>query len=73
MLTAKTAKGNVDVKLDRQTELTRDDQKVQLADLKRGIRVIVDVPEGSKDRAAHSVKLGSLSKTVDPHRAGPGK
>src|SRR6266496_2761671 len=52
VLTVKTAKGNVDVKLDNQTELTRNDQKAQLADLKPGVRVIVDVPEGSKDKIA---------------------
>src|SRR5882724_1767878 len=52
VLTVKTAKGNVDVKLDSQTELTRNDQKAQLADLKPGARVIVDVPAGSKEKIA---------------------
>ena len=73
VLTVKTAKGNVDVKLDNQTELTRNDQKAQLADLKLGARVIVDVPEGSKDKIAHSVKIGALTKTVDQHRQGARK
>ena len=73
VLTVKTAKGNVDVKLDNQTDLTRNDQKAQLADLKLGARVIVDVPEGSKDKIAHSVKIGALTKTVDQHRPGTRK
>ena len=73
VLTVKTAKGNVDVKLDNQTELTRNDQKAQLADLKLGARVIVDVPEGSKDKIAHSVKIGALTKTVDQHKNGSRK
>ena len=73
VLTVKTAKGNVDVKLDNQTDLTRNDQKAQLADLKLGARVIVDVPEGSKDKIAHSVKIGALTKTVDQHRQGTRK
>ena len=68
VLTVKTAKGNVDVKLDNRTELTRNDQKAQLADLKVGARVIVEVPEGSKDKIAHSVKIGALTKTVDPQK-----
>src|SRR5713226_1125087 len=73
VLTVKTAQGNVDVKLDNQTDLTRNDQKAQLADLKPGARVIVDVPEGSKDRIAHSVKIGALTKPVDQHTHGSHK
>src|SRR3984893_16332320 len=69
VLTVKTAKGNVDVKLDNHTDLTRNDHKAQLADLKPGVRVIVDVPEGNpegnKDKIAHSVKIGALTKPVD--------
>lgn len=59
VLTVKTAKGNVDVKLDDKTEISRGDQKATAADLKPGLRVIVDIPEGSKDNLAHSVKLGA--------------
>jgi len=59
VLTVKTTKGNVDVKLDDKTEITKSDQKAQIADLKPGTRVVVDIPEGSKDRIAHSVKLGT--------------
>jgi hypothetical protein len=68
VLTIKTAKGNVDVKLDSKTELTRDDQKAQLVDLKPGSRVIVDLPEGVKDPTAHSVKIGTLTKNTDETR-----
>ena len=73
VLTVKTAKGNVDVKLNNQTDLTRNDQKAKLADLKLGARVIVDVSEGSKDKVAHSVKIGALTKTVDQRRYGTRK
>jgi hypothetical protein len=59
VLTVKTANGNVDVKLDGKTELTKNSQKAQLSDLKPGVRVVVDVPEGSKDKIAHSVKIGT--------------
>lgn len=57
-LTVKTAKGDVDVKLNDRTEITKSDQKAQVGDLKPGTRVVVDVPEGSKDRVAHSIKIG---------------
>src|SRR4029077_10061041 len=64
VVTVKTAKGNVDVKLDDKTELTKNDQKAQLSDLAPGARVVVDIPEGSKDKIAHSVKIGTASKAV---------
>jgi len=64
VLTVKTAKGNVDVKLDDKTELTKNGQKAQLADLAPGARVVVDIPEGNKDKLAHSVKIGTASKAV---------
>jgi hypothetical protein len=67
VLTVKTAQGNVDVKLSDKTELTKDDQKAQLLDLTPGARVVVDIPEGSKDKMAHSVKIGAGGKTVDEH------
>ncbi|HUI79634.1 MAG TPA: hypothetical protein VLY24_17030 [Bryobacteraceae bacterium] len=66
VLTVKTAKGNVDVKLDDKTELTKSDQKAQMADLKPGTRVVVDIPEGSKDKVAHSVKLGTAGASPSP-------
>ena len=58
VMTVKTAKGDVDVKLNAQTEISKGDQKVAVDDLKPGTRVVVDIPEGSKDRTAHSVKMG---------------
>jgi len=58
VVTVKTAKGNVDVRLDGKTEITKNDQKAGAADLKPGVRVVVDIPEGSKDKIAHSVKIG---------------
>src|SRR5579872_5781929 len=61
VLTVKTAKGNVDVKLDDKTELTKSDQKAQRQDLIPGARVVVDIPEGNKEMLAHSVKIGSSS------------
>src|ERR1700739_1815165 len=57
VLTVKTAKGNVDVRLSEKTEITNNDQRAEPADLKPGTRVVVDVPEGSKDKVAHSVKV----------------
>jgi hypothetical protein len=59
VLTVKTARGNVDVKLDAKTEVSRGDQKVQVSDLKPGLRVVVDIPEDSKEKIAHSVKVGT--------------
>lgn len=61
VLTVKTTKGNVDVKLDDKTEISKGDQKALTADLKPGLRVIVDIPEGSKDKIAHSVKIGAAA------------
>jgi hypothetical protein len=66
VMTVKTAKGNVDVKLDDKTELTMNSQKAQVADLKPGARVVVDVPEGSKDNIAHSVKIGAAASAGQP-------
>ncbi len=59
VLTIDTAQGNVDVKLDNQTDLTMNGQKAQQADLKIGARVVVDVPQGSKEKVARSVKIGA--------------
>jgi hypothetical protein len=61
VVTVKTAKGDVDVKLTDKTEITRGDQKAGIADLKPGMRVVIDVPEGNKDHVAHSIKLGVAS------------
>ena len=67
VLTVKTAKGNVDVKLDDKTELTKNDLKAQRQDLIPGARVVVDIPEGNKEMLAHSVKIGTSAKAVDTH------
>src|SRR5207237_1958269 len=56
VLTVKTTHGNVDVKLDSRTNLTRDDRKALVSDLQPGARVIAGVPEGSKDHIARSVR-----------------
>jgi hypothetical protein len=67
VLTVKTAKGNVDVRLDDKTEITKNGQKESVADLKPGARVVVDIPEGAKEKIAHSVKIGVTDST--PHTA----
>ena len=64
VLTVKTAKADVDVRLNDQTEITKGDQKAQIADLKPGTRVVVDVPEGGKDKTAHSIKVGVAAATA---------
>ena len=63
VLTVKTAKGNVDVKLDSRTDLTRNNHKAQVSDLKPGARVIAEVPEGSQDHIAQSVRIGTTPST----------
>jgi hypothetical protein len=70
VLTVKTAKGNIDVRLNEKTTITKNEQKAGIADLKSGTRVVVDVPEGSKDKIAHSVKVG-VSGTTDTHAHSP--
>ncbi len=71
VLTVKTAKGDVPVSLDAKTEITRNDKPAQAADLKAGVRVVArDIPEGSKTKLAHSVKIGTAAKaatTADAH------
>lgn len=67
VLTVKTTKGNVDVKIDDKTEISRGDAKAAAADLKPGARVIVDIPEGSKDNLAHSVKIGAAAAAHTDH------
>ena len=58
VLTVKTAKGNIIVKLDSRTDITRNDHKAQVLDLKPGARVIAEVPEGSQNHIAQSVRIG---------------
>jgi hypothetical protein len=69
VLTVKTPTGNVDVKLDDKTTFTKNSQKAQVSDLTPGARVLVDVPEDSKDKIAHSVKIGtSAAGDHDAHK-----
>ncbi len=67
ILTVRTAKGDVDVKLDAKTEITKDDKKAAVGDLTVGLRVVVDLPEGEKAPAAHSVKIGVAEAAPDEH------
>ena len=68
VVTVKTTAGNVDVKLDSKTEITRNAQESSELPILRSVREvsIVDVPEGSKDKVAHSVKLGVTSARAKP-------
>ena len=61
VLTLKTSTGIVDVKLDAKTEFTKGTQKAELTDLAPGVRVVVDIPEESKDKVAHAVKIGTAA------------
>ena len=63
VLTVRTAKGDVNVKLDKNTEFTHNDRKAQVSDLKPGARVIAEVPEGSQDHAAQSVRIGDAPRS----------
>ena len=67
VLTVKTDHGNVDVKLDNRTNLIRNDRKALVSDLKPGVRVIAEVPGGSKDHVAQSVRIGAFPKTAPSH------
>ena len=58
VLTVKTARGDVSVKLNGKTEITKDGKAALPADLKPGLRVVVDIPEDDKTMTAHSVKIG---------------
>jgi hypothetical protein len=71
MMTVTTAKGDVIVMLNDKTEITKDTKKAALADLIPGARVVVDIPEGNKDKLAHSVKIGVAAAAAhhDDHDA----
>lgn len=68
VLTVKTVKGDATVRLDAKTEITQNDKPAQAADLKAGVRVVVDIPEDSKTpgdrtaKVAHSIKIGVAAK-----------
>ena len=73
VLTVKTSTGNVDVKLDAKTEITKDKAKAQIWDLAPGARVVIDVPEDSKDKIAHAVKISTAgAAAVADHDAHAG-
>ena len=63
VLTIKTAEGDVGVKLDKHTNVTRNGQKAQITDLKIGARVVAELPKDGKDKVAQSIKIGAVSKT----------
>lgn len=58
ILTVKTAKGDVAVKLNAKTQITRDNRAAKAEDLATGVRVVVEIPEGDRRMTAHSVKIG---------------
>jgi hypothetical protein len=66
-LTVTTAKGDVVVLLNDKTEIIKDAKKTLAADLIVGARVVVDIPEGSKEKLAHSVKIGVVAATAAHH------
>lgn len=59
VLTVKTSTGNVDVKLDAKTEITKDKAKAAVADLVPGARVVIDIPEEGNNKTAHAVKIST--------------
>jgi hypothetical protein len=70
VLTVKTSKGIVDVRVSEKTEVTKGDQKAAISDLSPGTRVVVDIPADSKEKIAHSVKVGvSTPSGIQAHEA----
>ena len=68
VLTVKTTHGNVAIRLDAKTEITQNGKPAQVADLKPGVKVVVDVPEETKEKIAHSIRIGTAAKaTTDTH------
>ena len=65
VLTVKTAKGNIDVRLNDKTEITSNNQPTQLTNLKPGTRVVVDVIGAGKNQVAHSIKAGKASNMTE--------
>jgi len=61
VLTVKTTKGDVAVKLNAKTEITKEDHAAKVVDLTAGARVVVEVPEDDKTMTAHSVKIGTAT------------
>jgi hypothetical protein len=67
VVTVKTAKGNVDVKVDDKTEITKDNVKAGRAELKPDVRVVFEIPETSKDKVAAAVKIGAGAMAAGDH------
>lgn len=67
MVTVTTSKGDVVVMLNDKTEITKEDKKAMAADLVPGVRVVVDIPEGNKEKLAHSVKIGVAAASAGHH------
>ena len=72
VLTVKTTHGNVAVRVDAKTEITQNGKAAQAADLKAGVKVVVDVPEdgkeskAAKEKVAHAIKIGAAA-AADAH------
>ncbi len=70
VLTVKTSTGNVDVKIDAKTEVSKNKVKATVSDLTPGTRVVIDIPEGpegsapAKERVAHAIKIGAATGTT---------
>ena len=69
-LTVKTTTRTVEVKLDDKTEFSKGGQKAAAADLKPGLRVTVDIPEGNKENLAHAVKIGAAGAAAHDEHEG---
>ena len=68
VLTVKTTHGNVAIKMDAKTEVTQDGKPALASDLKPGMKVVIDVPEGAKEKVAHLVKIGAATKAASDAR-----
>lgn len=64
VLTVKTTRGNVTIRMDAKTEITRDGKPALASDLKPGMKVVIDVPEEAKEKIAHLVKIGAATKAA---------
>jgi hypothetical protein len=62
VLIVRTAKGDVRVMLESKTQIILPEHAGRASDLKPGLRVVVDVPEGSKIKVAHSVEIGTAGE-----------
>ena len=65
VVTVKTTRGNVGITLDAKTEITQNGKKAQASDLKPGVKVVVDVPEDSKTKVAHAIKITDAAVVPD--------